>query len=128
MPPVTKQQAGTGNHFALPKGFLFLNRSAATQAEKLTPTEYMTLLMLIVLSPEHAGFRFAPNTRELATILNVSRRQVFRALDSLARKRYIKRWRGPSSSYYEFERLEYKLVNIGSGDRKSASFPTGARR
>jgi hypothetical protein len=78
-------------YIAVPNAFFAINKCVAKEA-KLTPTEYIVLLMLIAFDwkvwPDRPP---RISTKELALRANVSRRQVFRALNALRKKRWILR-------------------------------------
>jgi DNA-binding MarR family transcriptional regulator len=86
---------------AIPNIFFFVNKYTVGGANKLTPTEYMILMMLLSFWWRRYRMPF-PSTRELALRANVSQRQVFRAIKSLEKKGFIERMR--SEFGFEFVR------------------------
>jgi hypothetical protein len=81
-------EAERHTYIAIPNAFFALNKFVPEDA-RVTPTEYVVLMILIAYQFKARGSRLT--TREIASRANVSRRQVFRALNALRKKRWLLR-------------------------------------
>ena len=101
-------------YLSIPNAILLINRCQQTQSAKLKTAEFVTLLVIICYWT-NAGGRFFPSTREIALRANISQRQVFRALISLEKKKYIQRIKYflPNRiSYYEVAPTIDRIASI----------------
>lgn len=103
-------------YFPVPVAFLLVNECTSDNRKKLTPAEFVILLLLFLAANKSYGAAFVV-TNKLAVRSNLSQRQVFRVLKSLERKQYIMRIKkstrgAPRTEWYEIGPARAKLINL----------------
>lgn len=103
-------------YFPVPVAFLLSNECTSDSRRKLTPAEFVILLLLFLASAKSYGAAYA-STNKLAVRSNLSQRQVFRVLKSLERKQYIMRIKrstrgAPRTEWYEIGPARSRLPDI----------------